>query len=106
MGKALKEMLLYFNWKRLAMFYNDDGAARHCYHVAHGFRKAIHSSNISTVLRIGIHDTVISDEDIERFLNDLPSLVRSELFICNLTQFVQYKYLHQQPVGNIIREKI
>src|SRR5436189_180419 len=77
MGRALKEILLHFNWKRIAVIYTDDMMTRKCYSVAEGLRKVIAATNVVNVYNMGVDRQKISDEEIKIFLDSLPSFARS-----------------------------
>lgn len=78
MGRALKEMLLYFNWKRIAMFYTDDGATRRCYSIAEGLRKTLIQAGIINVLNTAVDRATANDDEIEKFLNAMSTFARSK----------------------------
>ena len=37
LGRAVLEMMSYFNWKRFAFIYTDDMSTRKCYSIAEGW---------------------------------------------------------------------
>lgn len=79
MGRAVKEMLNYFNWKRFAMFYTDDRGTRKCFSIAEGMRKVFANVDIINVYNLMINSATASATDIEIFLKALPELARSKI---------------------------
>lgn len=77
MGRAVKEILLYFNWRRIAMVYTDDGTTRRCYSIAEGIRKTLPSTDIVNVHNLAIDRATINDDEIDRFLDVLQQTARS-----------------------------
>ena len=72
LGRAVKEFLTYFNWKRFAMFYTDDRGTRKCYSIAEGMRKVFANVDIVNVYNLMIDSATATDADIEKFLKALP----------------------------------
>ncbi len=75
----MKEVLLYFNWRRIAVIYTDDGATRKCYSIAEGLRKVLAPTNIINVYNLGVDRAKIKEEEIEKFLKGVAQFARSEL---------------------------
>lgn len=82
----MKELLLYFDWTRVAMFYTDDKTTRKCLSVAQGAFKHFPIGGIHIVLFHEIDRERPTDEEIDAFLNQFPSLTRSKLSFENLLQ--------------------
>lgn len=81
MGRALKEMLSFLGWTRVAIFYTDDKMTRKCYSVAQGAIKQFPRGGIHIVLMHEIDGERPSDEEVDRFLDAFPSLTRSISFL-------------------------
>lgn len=77
MGRAIKELLVYFNWKRIAMVYTDDGATRRCYSIAEGLRKTLPAAGILNAYNVAIDRATITDDEIDSILTVLPTKARS-----------------------------
>lgn len=78
MGRAIKEVLQFFNWRRIAMLYTDDGTTRKCFSIAEGVRKILPSTDIINVHNLAIDRATILDEEIDRFLDILEGTARSK----------------------------
>lgn len=78
MGRALKEILEYFEWTRVALFYTDDKTTRKCYSVAQGAMKQFPRAGIHIVLAHETDGERPSDEEVDRFLDLFPQLTRSK----------------------------
>lgn len=84
MGRALKEILLYFGWTRVALFYTDDKTTRKCYSVAQGAMKIFPRHGIHIVLMHEIDGERPTDEEVDRFLDAFPDLTRSDYIYSKL----------------------
>lgn len=78
MGRALKEVLLHFNWRRVAMFYTDDGATRRCYSIAEGLRKTLIRANITNALSHVIDRAIANEAEMEKFLTIMVQFARGK----------------------------
>lgn len=65
-GRALKELLLYFNWKRIAIIYSDDKTTRKCQSVVDGLSSYMAQSNI---VSLAVADWVTAFNDYMAQLN-------------------------------------
>ena len=77
LGRALKEILLYFGWKRFALIYTDDQITRKCHSMAEGLRQTLASSQLLLAYSLQIDSGLEKSEDMKKFLNDLPHFARS-----------------------------
>uniref|UniRef100_A0A915L9N2 guanylate cyclase n=1 Tax=Romanomermis culicivorax TaxID=13658 RepID=A0A915L9N2_ROMCU len=76
MGRALKELLLHFNWKRVASFYTDDNASRRCYSIVDSLKKTLLKAGIVNVLNTMVERISPTDDEIMSFLQTIKQFAR------------------------------
>lgn len=98
----MREILQYFNWMRVAMFYTDDKSTRKCLSVAQGAFKHLPLGNIHIVLYQEVDGEVPSDADIEKFLVYFPQLTRIVILCIDRDENLRRFMLRAQEKGFII----
>lgn len=88
----MKELLSYFEWTRVAMFYTDDKATRKCLSVAQGAFKHFPPGGIHIMLFHEIDRERPTDAEIDRFLDQFPALTRSMPWLSQIENLGQGKH--------------
>lgn len=79
LGRAIKEMLVYFRWNRVALLATDDRAARKCYFIVQGMHTAFIRSPVKIEWRMELDYISPTDEDLQTFVEGMKKTARSEV---------------------------
>lgn len=119
LAAALKDLLKYFDWTKIAVFYSHDDPNSKCNSIIQSSRKQFQSAGISVALIHESDNEDPSDADIEVFQDSFRTMTRSKssmafeqahahwvffsvVILCNDDVEVDKRFLHEAQSKNLV----